>query len=407
MASASRSKGRTAQFRRTKTPGVFIRHANRCPAAFDRGRCKCEPSYRGKRRSPTTGNPEWSKVTKDRSEMLTWLAAGEKAGPAVEERAAEGRTFTSLADEWMDGVENGRIQRRRRGKPEPYAPTTIPGYRRDLNNVLKPRFGERPADLIDEREWQDFFDELARHGLSHSRLANVKAVASSIYAWALHRTRRHVTSNPLRYIELPPNLGKRRERVALAEEAERLLALLDPKDQVPYGIAFYAGLRRGEIDRLDWLDVDMIDGKPGSWLRVAPAPGKSGDGRRLPIAKPLRAILLHAYQRQGRPLSGRVCEVSVISFRTAERAMRAWGWERNAAGGWQMTRRDAVKPITLHECRHTYASFLMAAGYSLREIMDFMGHADLMTTDRYVKVLPRPAEADRSDRLNTYFGQAD
>jgi hypothetical protein len=36
-----------------------------------------------------------------------------------------------------------------------------------------------------------------------------------------------------------------------------------------------------------------------------------------------------------------------------------------------------------------------------------MGHADLMTTDRYVKILPQPAEADRSDRLNAYFGQAD
>ena len=29
-----------------------------------------------------------------------------------------------------------------------------------------------------------------------------------------------------------------------------------------------------------------------------------------------------------------------------------------------------------------------------------MGHADLATTDRYVKVLPQPAEADRSDRLD-------
>jgi len=84
-----------------------------------------------------------------------------------------------------------------------------------------PRFWERPADRIDEREWQDLFDELARAGLSHLCLANAKAVASSIYAWALHRIRRHATSNPLRYIELPPNLGKRRERVALAEEAER------------------------------------------------------------------------------------------------------------------------------------------------------------------------------------------
>ena len=69
------------------------------------------------------------------------------------------------------------------------------------------------------------------------------------------------------------------------------------------------------------------------------------------------------------------------------------------------TGRDEADHV--HECRHTYASFLMAAGYSLREIMDFMGHADLVTTDRYVKVLPQPAEADRSDRLNTYFGQVD
>jgi len=81
-----------------------------------------------------------------------------------------------------------------------------------------PRFGERPAGRIDERERQDFFDELARDGLSHSRLANVKAVASSIYAWALHRTRLHVASNPLRYI--PARV------VALGGEQQRGHALL-------------------------------------------------------------------------------------------------------------------------------------------------------------------------------------
>jgi integrase len=284
---------------------------------------------------------------------VSWLGAGEKAKPAVAERVEEGRTFESLADEWIDGVTAGRIQRRRRGKPEPYAPTTIPTYRRDLTYLLKPRFGERPADGIDEREWQAFFDELTRTGLSYSRLANVKAVAGSIYAWALHRTRRHVTSNPLAYVDLGPNLGKRRERVALAEEAADLLLALPAEDQVPYGVAFYGGLRRGEIQRLDWADVEMIEGKPGAWMRVAPAPGKSGEGRRLPIAEPLRAILLRAYQRQGRPPHGRVCEVSVMSGKIAERAMRAWGWKRDSSEDeWRKARTDALSPITLHECRH-------------------------------------------------------
>ncbi len=124
-------KGRIAQFRRTNTAGVYVRHENDCREAFGEGRCRCEPSYRGKRRSPTTGKPEWWKTAKDRGEILTWLGAGEKARPAVAERAEEGRTFGSLADEWIDGVAAGRIQRRRRDRPEPYAPTTIPGYRRD------------------------------------------------------------------------------------------------------------------------------------------------------------------------------------------------------------------------------------------------------------------------------------
>ena len=66
----------------------------------------------------------------------------------------------------------------------------------------------------------------------------MKAVAGSIYAWALHRTRRHVTSNPLAYVDLGPNLGKRRERVAVAEEAADLLRALPAEDQVPYGSPF-------------------------------------------------------------------------------------------------------------------------------------------------------------------------
>jgi integrase len=87
-------------------------------------------------------------------------------------------------------------------------------------------------------------------------------------ARALHRTRRQVTANPLRYIKLPPNLGKRRERVALAGEAERLIARLEPKEEVPYGIAFYAGLRRGEIDRLDWVDIASAARLSGPTRRV-------------------------------------------------------------------------------------------------------------------------------------------
>ena len=68
--------------------------------------------------------------------------------------------------------------------------------------------------------------------------------------------------------------------------------------------------------------------------------------------------------------------------------------------------RAGLKRITLHECRHTYASFLMAAGYTIKELMEFMGHADLQMVNRYVKLLPQPGEDDAADRLNAYLRRA-
>jgi hypothetical protein len=51
--------------------------------------------------------------------------------------------------------------------------------------------------------------------------------------------------------EQEPNDEKPRLRVAFATEAENLLATLEPEDAVPCAVAFYAGLRRSEINRLE------------------------------------------------------------------------------------------------------------------------------------------------------------
>ena len=101
--------------------GLYVRHAKRCGAHQGR-RCSCEPSYRGKRRNPVTGQPEYSPTSKQRSEILTWLEGGHKATEAVRERCAAGPTFGELAKRWRAGVENGSIAKRRgRGR---YSPTT-------------------------------------------------------------------------------------------------------------------------------------------------------------------------------------------------------------------------------------------------------------------------------------------
>ena len=328
----------------------------------------------------------WSETFRERAEVLSWLASTHKGQEAIDEAKAAGPTFHELADEWLDGVKTGAVGRRRGKKGMGYSPTTMEGYERSLRYVLIPEFGARAAGDIDDRGWQTWVDRLSREGLSRSRIANHLAVARAIYGWASRPTRRLVERNPLLGVELPPNDEKPRTRVADADEAAALIAALDPPDMVPYALAFYAGLRRAEIKRLDWPDVEL----DGYRLVVRKAKSRAGTGRRPPIAEPLRPILLGESMRQGRRDSGAVSAVSVMSGKIAERARKRW-----AAAG--------LEPITLHECRHTYASFLMAAGYTLRELMEYMGHSSLQATERYVKLLPPLDETDPAARLNAYL----
>ena len=376
-------------WRKTSRPAVYISHQTKCPAYEDgEARCRCKPSYRGRRRHPVMGKPIWQPATKNRAEVLTWLADAELAAELESSKPHARSSFETLGDAWLDGVESGVIARRR-GRGKPYSETTIANYRRSWQHILRPEFGPMVAEEISEVEWQMWVDQLSREGLSRSRIANHVAVASSIYAWALAPSRRFVTRNPLRMVELPPNDEKPRLRVALVPEAEQLLEALAPEDRVPYALACYAGLRRSEIQRLEWPEV-LEDGKIASHVLVLRSKSEAGTQRRPPIAEPLQQILREAWLRQGRPTTGPVTERSVMSGKLANAATSAW----EHAG---------LNRITLHECRHTYASMLMAAHYTLKELMEYMGHSDLQMVNRYVKLLPQPRDDNAAERLNAYL----
>jgi integrase len=107
---------------------------------------------------------------------------------------------------------------------------------------------------------------------------------------------------------------------------------------------------------------------------------------------------------RGRGLSGRAARL-VADPADGSPRRRGEGQTGVELDGYRLHVRKAKSEagITLHECRHTYASFLMAAGYTLKEIMEFMGHADLQMVQRYVKLLPQPEESNPAERLNAYL----
>ena len=63
-------------------------------------------------------------------------------------------------------------------------------------------------------------------------------------------------------------------------------------------------------------------------------------------------------------------------------------------------------PITLHECRHTYASLMIAAGVNVKVLSEFMGHSSIaITLDRYGHLM-RCDEGHAADQLEAYLQRA-
>ena len=75
---------------------------------------------------------------------------------------------------------------------------------------------------------------------------------------------------------------------------------------------------------------------------------------------------------------------------------------------WSKRVRKAAKlaTITLHECRHTFASLMIAAGVNAKALSTYMGHANIsITLDRYGHLFPG-AEHEAAAMLDALLATA-
>ena len=64
-----------------------------------------------------------------------------------------------------------------------------------------------------------------------------------------------------------------------------------------------------------------------------------------------------------------------------------------------------VEPPTLHECRHGYASVMIAAGVNVKALSTFMGRANIkITLDQYGHLLPG-AEDEAAGLLDAFLAR--
>lgn len=173
-------------------------------------------------------------------------------------------------------------------------------------------------------------------------------------------------------------------------EIERLFAAIELCDRPEfygawYAVAIYGGLSLEEIKGLRWIDVSLRDRE----IRVRQSsrgPLKAESRRRTtPMLRPLHAAL-QRWQRAGgaAKVQGLVFPADHGSF---------YGHSYDAAWETQWRAKSGCRPfVRFHDLRHTCASHLVMGtwgrAFKLIEVRDWLGHADVQTTQRYAHLAP-------------------
>jgi integrase len=376
--------------------GIVKRHSRACPARQGK-RCRCRGGWeawvylaREKRKVRKTFASE-SEAKSWRAEALRMASKG-----GLRRVAYDKRTLYEAMVEFVAGMEAGEVRPRGR---ERYKPNTIRSYERAIRLHLHgSELGAlRPAE-VRRSDVQAFVDRLLVD-MSARSASNAINPFQAFFQREIREER--LTDNPTKGIDLPIGTSKRPRRIVSPAEAVALLAALPVEDRPIWATAFYAGLRRGELQALRCIDVDLgrklIYVRKG-WDQVEGEiePKSVAGVRTIPMLAVLRDHLDGQLLRTGRTgkdrIFGRSASQPFYAATVDGRAKRAWlahNLRERKAAQKEGRPPSLLTVLTMHECRHTFASILIETGANPKAIQEVMGHSKIQTTfDVYGHLLP-------------------
>ncbi len=277
--------------------------------------------------------------------------------------------------------------------------TTWDKSRNVLETHILPRLGTVRLDQLTPQRLQNWKNDVGAMDLSITTKRNIYKELNSMLNWAVKLER--LNRNPLKsvgtfqdvYFEKPAE----KLQYYTADQYRQFAAVARESGEWPYyvffSVAFYTGMRKGEINALKWSDIE------GTTLHVRRSiaqklkgddietpPKNKSSYRDLQIPLPLMEIL-HDHRRRQQKDSRwtedyRVCGgSSVLRDSSIENKNKTYS---TAAG---------LPHIRIHDFRHTHASLLVNEGISIQEVARRLGHSKVeITWNTYSHLYPREEE---------------
>ncbi|MGO9821676.1 MAG: tyrosine-type recombinase/integrase, partial [Solirubrobacteraceae bacterium] len=257
-------------------------------------------------------------------------------------------------------------------------------YRSAIQAHLLPAFGELPVEEVTTAAIEQWLA-----GFSGSVRSRNKLLIQ------LHG----ILSRARRVYGLPGNAAAEVEKFSQRSSGEievfspeEVWALVHAAGSEQDGAVFlsaaFTGLRMGELLALRWRDVDFarstIRVRASYYLGQLTTP-KSGKVRAVPMAPDVATALAQLGQRLDWVGEDDLVFVGEVGGYLDGSALRRRYKEALS--------RASLRPLRFHDLRHTFGTRMIAKA-DIRRVQEWMGHADIQTTMRYLHYAPRNQDAE-------------
>jgi integrase/recombinase XerD len=276
---------------------------------------------------------------------------------------------------------------------------TILAYKNDLGQFAEYLQQSLPAEAdwasVLQDHLSDYVDTLAGRGYTTSTIARKIAAIKTLFHWLNQRGAIH--DDPSVRLK-SPRVEKRAPRLLTPEEVNRLFEAASAgtqprssRDRALLEVIYSTGMRVSEAINLRLSDVDLDQ----SEVRCL---GRGNRERRAPLL-PRTVAALREYLSHARPeLVGNAASDYVF--------LNPQGARLTRQAVWQVTRQyskaaDIEGDVTPHTLRHSRAAHMLDGGEDVRRVQEWLGHANLATTQMYQqRSTDKPAApAARSEAL--------
>lgn len=337
----------------------------------------------GKRQMVTKTAPSRRQAEKLRTEMLGEVDKGSYRRPSKE-------TVSDFMQSWLDTYGKANLTARSQDR-----------YAGIIRVHITPAIGRIALDQLRPEDLQRLYNAKLASGLSARTVKYIHVVVHKALVSAMKWQK--LTRNVADGVDIPK--ARRIEMQTWNEdELTQFLATAQTTHYYPlFYLSLFTGARRGELLALRWCDCDLIGGQISISRSLAHVRGqyifsepKSEKSRRTIALPPSASILLRQLRESTEHLRSRFGQTvndSDLIFTNSidskplrpNTVTRAWVSIAKQAG---------VKPIRLHDARHTHASLLLKQGVHPKVVSERLGHASIaITLDTYSHVAPGMQEA--------------